>query len=394
MNRAAMRKVLFTIGLLLSWSVAASAQTPQYGDYIDLPGSGYPADPDVIESGGTWYLYPTNSNTTIECWTSADLETWAYGGVVWGPAEPGAWNDNNIWAPDVWEDDGTFYLYYAANNKLGVAVADDPLGPFVDVYDHPLIGGGYGGSINNAIDAEMFRDDDGSLYLYSTGYFPFGALRVFPLADPVTVGGPWRFLFMANPLSWEGTVNEGPFMIVHEGVYYLMYSGNGANTPQYGIGYATADNPLGPFAKYECNPILKSDADYDFWGPGHHSLTIGPDGDWRMFYHTKLNSEINWERDIRQNKVAFTDDGQLYVDLGLGEPEPLDDDDDDDNDDDNDDDDDSGNDDDDDDDDDNDDDTADDDQTDDDGADDDDADDEVTPGDEADDDEDEAGCGC
>lgn len=197
--------------IVLLFAGVASAQEPQYGDYIDLPGAGFPADPTVIEKDGVWYLYPTNSGISVECWTSTDLETWTHEGVVWGPAAPGSWNDGNVWAPDVWKDEdaGDFYLYYTANNMIGVAVADDPLGPFVDVYDHPLIGGGYADA-GFAIDAHMFRDIDGSLYLYSTAYVPIGSLRVFPMADPITVGGPWTLLFVANPFAGEGFVNEGP----------------------------------------------------------------------------------------------------------------------------------------------------------------------------------------
>ncbi len=323
-------RIYLTIVLIMVAAVA-TAQEPQYGEYIDLPGSGHPADPTVIAKDGTWYLYPTNSGVSVECWTSTDLETWTYAGVVWGPAPPGAWNDASVWAPDVWkdEDTGDYYLYYTANNKIGVAVADNPLGPFVDVDDHPLIGGGYADAAF-AIDANMFRDDDGSLYLYATAYVPIGSIRVFPMSDPVTVGGPWTLLLVANPFAGEGVVNEGPWMMVHEGVYYLTYSKHGANTPFYGISYATSDHPMGPFTKYERNPILETDWDREFFGPGHHSVTVGPDGELWMFYHTKLDSQVNWDRRIRKNRIAFTGDGQLYVDLGTGEPPPLPDDDDDD----------------------------------------------------------------
>ncbi len=296
---------------------------PQYGECIDLPGADWPADPHVIEVDGTWYLYPTTNLASVDCWSSGDFENWQYEGVVWGPAPAGSWNDGGVWAPDVFEHEGHFYLYYTANEKIGVAVADSPVGPFEDVYDHPLIGGGYGGAPFNAIDAHMFRDTGGQLYLYATAYLPFTCLRVFPMADPMTVGGPWRLLFCTNPLTWELFINEGPWMVVHEGVYYLMYSGNGGDRPAYSLGYATADSPTGPFTKYEQNPILGQDPAYDFYGPGHNSATVGPDEQRWMFYHTKVNGAINWERRIRKNKIAFTDDGQLYVDLGLGPPSPL-----------------------------------------------------------------------
>jgi beta-xylosidase len=321
-----MRFTILALTAILLASGAALAQTPQYGDYIDLPGATFPADPTILRVDDTWYLYPTTTSVTIECWSSTDLDFWNYEGVAWGPAPAGNWNDSGVWAPDVFEQDGTYFLYYTADNMIGAAISGSPTGPFVDVYDHPFIGGGWGGVPGNAIDAHMFRDDDGALYLYTTGYAPLTFLRVFPMADPVTFGGDWKLLFLANVLSWERFVVEGPWMTKRNGVYYLQYSGQGANTPWYALGYATSESPMGPFTKYERNPFLRMDWDNGFFGPGHHSLTIGPDGETWIFYHTQLDPEINWERRIRKNKVAFTDDGQLYVDLGIGPPPPLDDD--------------------------------------------------------------------
>jgi len=80
---------------------------------------------------------------------------------------------------------------------------------------------------------------------------------------------------------------------------------------------------MGPFTKSEQNPILHTDAANDFFGPGHHSVTVGPDGALWMFYHTKVKVEVSGERRIRRNRIAFTDDGRLYVDLGIGPPRTM-----------------------------------------------------------------------
>ncbi|MCZ7583455.1 MAG: family 43 glycosylhydrolase [Deltaproteobacteria bacterium] len=244
-------------------------------------------------------------------------------GVVWGPAEPGAWNDDNVWAPDVFEDEGQYYLYYSANMRIGVAVADDPTGPFVDVYDQPFIGTGHGGVPFLAIDAHAFRDDDGALYLYTTGYHPFSFIRVFTMVDPVTVNEDWTELIGPKFFGWETFINEGAWIVKHGGVYYLMYSGNDVRIPFYAIGYAMSDSPLGPFVKYERNPILHVNWEHEFYGPGHNSAVEGPDGDLWIFYHTKLNPGQNLLRRVRKNRLRFTGDGQLWVDIGLGPPPPF-----------------------------------------------------------------------
>ena len=59
-------------------------------------------------------------------------------------------------------------------------------------------------------------------------------------------------------------------MLKHNGTYYLMYSGSGANGPEYAIGYATSESPLGPFTKFAGNPIASretvcSDQDIIAW---------------------------------------------------------------------------------------------------------------------------------
>jgi len=289
------------------------ADEPNYGDPIDLPNNTYAADPSVIRVGDAYYLYPTTTGVSIECWSSVDLENWTYEGVVWGPAPQGAWNDAGVWAPDVFYYDGRFYLYYTANNKIGVAVADEPTGPFVDVYDHPFIGGGYGNTIGHSIDPHVFLDDDGSLYIYCTTYIPLSSIRVSRMIDPVTVVGDWTVLIKPKLLSWETTVCEGPWMLKRGGIYYLMYSGSGANLPIYAIGYATSTSPMGPFTKYEGNPILHVDWAHEFYGPGHNSVVADEDGRLWMFYHTKVAPDIGWERVVRKNRVAFDDEGNLYV---------------------------------------------------------------------------------
>ena len=56
-------------------------------------------------------------------------------------------------------------------------------------------------------------------------------------------------------------------MLKHKGTYYLMYSGTGADSPNYGIGYATSKSPTGPFVKYAGNPIAHRGGDCARAGP-------------------------------------------------------------------------------------------------------------------------------
>jgi hypothetical protein len=116
----------------------------------------------------------------------------------------------HIWAPDVWRDPdtGRFYLYYTANKTVGVAEAAGPEGPFVITRK----------LVDQAIDAHLFRDDDGRLYLYYVT-LPGFRITVQPMASPTEPAGDARVILRPES-EWEtrnGRVTEGPWMIKHDG---------------------------------------------------------------------------------------------------------------------------------------------------------------------------------
>jgi hypothetical protein len=78
---------------------------------------------------------------------------------------------------------------------------------------------------------------------------------------------------------WE----EGSTTFKLRGAYYLTYSANNWESPSYGVGYATAPSPLGPFKKYAGNPILSQDPSIGMYSTGHGSLAFSPD-DSEMYY--------------------------------------------------------------------------------------------------------------
>lgn len=65
--------------------------------------------------------------------------------------------------------------------------------------------------------------------------------------------------------------------------YYLTYSANNWESPQYGVGYATGRSPLGPWKKYAGNPILHAEPKIGEWSTGHGSIAESPDG--RQLYY-------------------------------------------------------------------------------------------------------------
>lgn len=94
------------------------------------------------------------------------------------------------------------------------------------------------------------------------------------------IGEPTEVL--ANDLDWEGHLIEGPWVTRQEGRYWLFYAGNDFCTPDYGIGAAVADHPLGPYVK-QPEPLLRSTERW--WAPGHASVAPGVDGGPQLFFH-------------------------------------------------------------------------------------------------------------
>src|SRR5512143_1590893 len=140
---------------------------PKPVQYVGTLGIG---DPNVIFYGGKDYLFPTGDNHSYDVYISDDLVHWSKGPKVFQSNEIG------VWAPDVFfnRDDGTFYLYYTVNGRIGVAEAGRPTEEFRDL----------GNLISNGIDAHMFRDSDGSYFLYYARYPDFG-IFVQPMATPI-----------------------------------------------------------------------------------------------------------------------------------------------------------------------------------------------------------------
>src|ERR1035437_4008514 len=140
------------------------------------------ADPFVLRAEGKYYLYPTTDSRGYEVFVSDDLVHWERKARVFRDPRGGDW------APEVFHTqrgDGKFYLYYTDNmpnkprremhQQIGVAVADNPLGPFTD----------QGVLAPESIDADLFQDDDGTLYLYYVELA--GGFKIFvqPMADPL-----------------------------------------------------------------------------------------------------------------------------------------------------------------------------------------------------------------
>ncbi|MCX7817973.1 MAG: glycoside hydrolase family 43 protein [Kiritimatiellae bacterium] len=310
------RRLRVAVAALLTHALAG-AEPPPATYRNPLPGLEGLADPFVLRHHDRYLLYATGDARSYPVFESTDLVRWRRLGDCWSDPRGGLWAPEVLAAPD-----GRFYLYYTVNahsgatglrKTIGVATADRPEGPFREPMD----------LVARAIDAHPFLDQDGRLYLYYADLAQGFRIMVRPMADPRRPAG--EAVELLRPTEpWEtayGRVTEGPFVIRRGPTYYLMYSGSGADSPHYAIGYATADSPLGPFRKHPRNPIARSGN--GVLGPGHHCVVRGPDEGWWMFYHQKFDDGINFRRFLALDPLVFEADGALRVEVSRNRDRPA-----------------------------------------------------------------------
>lgn len=269
-----------------------------------LPGLN--ADPNIVRFGDTYYLYPTTDGfpnwggTTFSVWSSKNLVDWTDRGVILDLGPDVSWADSRAWAPTVAEHDGRYYLYFCADAKIGVAVADSPTGPFVDS-GQPLIDRNPDGG--QAIDPAVFVDDDGQPYLY----WGNGNAYVVPLNDDMVSFDPAR----VERITGLADFREGLFMAKRRGTYYLTWSIDDTRSEDYRVGYATAPSPTGPFTNR--GVILDRDLSLGIKGTGHSSMLRVPGtDDWYLVYHRfAVPDGDGTHRETTIDRLTFRKDGTI-----------------------------------------------------------------------------------
>lgn len=265
------------------------------------------ADPVVLHHGGKYYAYtthtapgPQGTARGIRLHTSGDLVHWKDEGFA--VQDKDSWGKSRYWAPDIVEKDGTFYLYYATDERMCVATARSPMGPFRQEKKQPML------PESIRIDGHVFTDDDGRSYFYYVAFNDGNEIWGGTMNDDMLGVDPASLRLMVKPdQPWErhqAPVTEGPEMIKHKGTYYLTYSGSHFKNPEYAVGYATSASPLGPWKKYEFNPVMKSTAYAR--GTAHHCFTGSPDGkEMFIIYHRHLNAAQADPRQLSIDRVRF-----------------------------------------------------------------------------------------
>ncbi|MDU1890648.1 MAG: family 43 glycosylhydrolase [Dysgonomonas sp.] len=239
------------------------------------------ADPSIIRIADTYYATGTSSEWApfYPMFMSKDLVNWTQTGHVFNKQPE--WTSSSFWAPELYVHNNKVYCYYTARRKsdnisyIGVAVADSPTDEFTD---HGLLIE-FG---TEAIDAFVYNDN-GQLYIswkaYGLDKRPIELIGSKLSDDGLKlVGEPFSMLKDDDNIGMEGQYHfkKGDY-------YYIVYAAHGCCGPgsDYDVYVARSKNFVGPYEKYEGNPILYG-GNNDFQSCGHGTAVETLDG--RMFY--------------------------------------------------------------------------------------------------------------
>ena len=251
---------------------------------------------------------------------SKDLVHWQERGHAFR-RDGSTWSQDRFWAPELFKHRDKYYLYFTAAHgrdhkkdtpRTVLSVGDSPLGPFREVQGKAP----WFRTDRATIDAHVFLDADGQLYLYMVHqdqppdmHYEIhvrkvdAELNVSPeSAEVLRPSQLWELI--RHPPPNHALVTEAPFMVRRGRTYFLTWSANPQGTAEYGVGVATSTSPLGPFKKSDRNPILRQTDRVA--APGHQCLIDSPDGrKWFMLYHVRDPNDLAAERRIAVDRVRF-----------------------------------------------------------------------------------------
>lgn len=316
--------------LLIGCGIIKAETNRVYGNYIitrpKLQGGLFMANPflplwEYVPDGeprvfdGRVYIYGSHDNASAErfcdyklkVWSAPldDLNNWSCHGISFSTrtmddhTADTDWTDKELYAPDMIEKNGKYYLFaYIFDSHGCVGVSDSPEGPFtlLGKYQYAPEDAGDDGVFN---DAGVLVDDDGRNYIY----YGFERNHFGELEDDmhtIKKGSYKADLIPQGREHHDFFEASSPRKI--NGRYYLIYSSRASCE----LDYAIADRPDGPFERK--GTIISNGRDYPA-GNNHGSL-CNINGQWYIFYHRMTNNTITSRRACVE-KVNILPDGTI-----------------------------------------------------------------------------------
>ncbi len=297
-------------------ATVGNAPAPAAETYLNPVASG--PDPDVYFEDGVYYLY-THQNGAVQVQTSADLYTWSAMQPVY-TVDHSVTDITAYMSPNVFKSGDTYYLLIASKTRalteyrVRYATAASPFGPFTMAGEDSFV------NDVQEIGGAPFIDEDGKIYL-TTVRFGGGnhvciqEIRaengvITPLTPGTLVISPSEYYECDS----YGKIAEGGVIVKHSGLYYMLYA-SGHYKGHYGEACAVSENVLGSYTKIAYNEVLPYTDRAD--GVGDCVFVRSPDGGelFVMYHRHSVIGNEGKSRDICIDRVIFVPDPDGGPDL-------------------------------------------------------------------------------
>lgn len=315
------------LALLFALTACTGHEDADHGDVEESKAGENPifrniftADPAPLVVGDTLYVYVGHDEagegqmfniTEWVVYSTTDMKNWTYHGPVMKPTDFD-WAVRDAWASQVIEKNGKFWFYTTVEHgpphnakAIGVAVADNPLGPFKDARGSALAHDATTPTPEDPhdwddIDPTAFTDDDGTTWV-AWGNMHLYLAKLKP--NMIEFDGPIREIYLPN-------YTEGPWLHKRNEIYYLTYPCFAHQNMFEKMCYATAPKITGPWTY---KGILTDRTENSFT---IHPGIVEYKNQWYFFYH-QANLSIDGvagaigRRSVEVEYLYYNEDGTI-----------------------------------------------------------------------------------
>lgn len=282
---------------------------------------GYYGDPEILyaEKTGKFYIYPTTdgfsgwSGTYFKAFSSSNLVDWEDEGVILDLQSDVDWSDTYAWAPTIIErkinGQYKYFYYFCGTQQVGVAVSDNPTGPFTDS-GSPIVSSTPNGASGQEIDPDVFYDAQTDKYylFWGNGYLARAELN----DDMISINE--STISIITPTNFT----EGTEVFYRNGTYYFLWSQGDTGNEDYKVRYGTSTSITGDITIPSDNIVIEKEASLGIYATGHNCVINVPNTDkWYIVYHrfnrpNGIDSDAaGYTREVCIDSLKFDSDGNI-----------------------------------------------------------------------------------
>lgn len=283
----------------------------------------YAGDPFILHEGNDYYMTATGGGekgvNEFVCWHSTDLQNWSDPVQILDLKDV-SWAVTNGWAPSMVEKDGYYYLAFCADQQIGIAVSESPMGKYREILGRPLVA--KTDYDFQTIDPAFLKDKDGTVYLaFGQGRCMMSRIELSP--ENAQFEGEmiclstmlYRQASQSEQIEDKSLYNEAPDLVRMGDRYLFSWAVYDVLDYRYGMRYAWAKSPMGPYIMPlnfdQYNMLLQGN--HRITGCGHACVT-DYQGDYYIVYGRHTEDRVNCPgRVMCCERIVFDDEWHIHA---------------------------------------------------------------------------------